>query len=198
MQVIKTFVKVSFLVVMAAMLLACGGLRYSQVAPDAKDFKPKTIGVLPVNVGAYEEARSVADQIISGVLVKKGWFSNVLSPVKTKSQMDHNNKLRDMVVDYLTKLETVNFSDPERSKEIGESYGMEAFLVVNVDFWNYTVEGGDKVAKVGFSMDLVEAQTGKILWKAGHHEVEDYWLMKPDLSKLAQKVAGMMIDAMPH
>lgn len=194
----KTFLKVSFLILMAVMLSACGGLRYSQVAPDAQDFKPKSIGVLPVDAGAYEEARGVADQILSGVLVKKGWFANVVSPDKMKSQMDHNSKLRDMVVDYLTKLETVNFSDPILSKSIGESYQMEAFLVVNIDFWNYTVEGSDKVAKVGFSVDLVEAKTGKIVWKAGHHEVEDYWLVKPDLSKLAKKVATMMIDEMPH
>ncbi|NQU03513.1 MAG: hypothetical protein HQ589_05135 [Syntrophaceae bacterium] len=194
----KTFLKLTFLVLVAAMLSACGGLRYSQVAPDAQNFKPESIGVLPVNVGAYEEARGIADQIISGVLVKKGWFANVVSPGKMKSQMDHSSELQKMIIDYLTKLETVNFSDPALSKGIGESYQMEAFLVVNIDFWNYTVEGSDKVAKVGFSIDLVEAKTGKIVWKAGHHEVEDYWLMKPDLSKLAQKVASMMIDAMPH
>jgi len=194
----KTFLKPTFLVLMAVMLSACGGLRYSQVAPDAQNFKPKSIGVLPVNVGAYEEARGAADQIISGVLVKKGWFANVVSPGKMKSRMDHSSELRNMIIDYLTKLGTVNFSDPELSKRIGESHQMEAFLVVNIDFWNYTVEGSDKVAKVGFSIDLVEAKTGKIVWKAGHHEVEDYWLMKPDLSKLAKKVAGMMIDEMPH
>jgi len=194
----RIFLKVFFMILVALILSACGGLRYSNVAPDAKNFKPKTIGVLPVNVGAYEEARGSADQIISGILLKTGWFQDVVSPAKMKSQMEHNIKLRDMVVGYLTKLDTVNFSDPELSKRIGENYGMEAFLVVDVDFWNYTVEGSDKVAKVGFSMDLIESKTGKILWKAGHHEVEDYWFMKPDLSSLAQKVARMMIDDMPH
>jgi len=29
-------------------LFGCGGIRYSQVAPNAKDFHPKKIGVLPV------------------------------------------------------------------------------------------------------------------------------------------------------
>lgn len=183
---------------MAVVLSACGGLRYSQVAPGAQDFKPKSIGVLPVDVGAYEEARGVADQIISGILVKKGWFTDVIPPDKIKSQMDHDGALRGRVVDYLTKLKTVNFSDPALSRDIGEDYHVEAFLVVNVDFWNYTVEGSDKVAKVGFSVDLIEAKTGRIVWRAGHHEVEDYWIMKPDLSDLAKKVASMMINEMPH
>jgi hypothetical protein len=112
--------------------------------------------------------------------------------------MDHDGALRGRVVDYLTKLKTVNFSDPALSRDIGEDYHVEAFLVVNVDFWNYTVEGSDKVAKVGFSVDLIEAKTGRIVWRAGHHEVEDYWIMKPDLSDLAKKVASMMINEMPH
>lgn len=194
----RIFVNLTLFAVMVVTLSACGGLRYSQVMPDAKDFKPGTIGVLPVNVGAYEEARGAADQIIAGAIVAKEWFKDVVSPSTMKNRMDNDGKLRDAVVGYLTKLETVNFSDPALSGEIGKKYGIEAFLVAGVDFWNYTVEGGDKVAKVGFSMELIEAQTGKVLWKAGHHEVEDYWLMKPDLSKLAQKVAGMMIDEMPH
>ena len=194
----KTFFVMSFLLLMVVALSACGGLRYSQVAPGAQDFKPQSIGVLPVDVGAYEEARGVADQIISGVLVKKGWFADVVPPDKIKSQMDYNRTLRDMVVDYLTKLKTVNFSDPALSKSIGENFQVDAFLVVNVDFWNYTVEGSDKVAKVGFSVDLIEAQTGKIVWRAGHHEVEDYWVIKPDLSEVAKKVAAIMINEMPH
>jgi len=194
----RIFVKLTIFVVMTAMLSACGGLRYSQVMPGAEGFKPQTIGVLPVNVGAYEEARDAADQIIAGAIVKKKWFQDVVSPATIQNRMDHDASLRDTVVGYLTKLETVNFSDPALSRAIGEQYGMEAFLVAGVDFWNYTKEGGDKVAKVGFSMELVEANTGKVLWKAGHHEAEDYWLMKPDLAKLAAKVAAMMIDDMPH
>jgi len=179
-------------------LSACGGIRYSQVSPSAGDFHPKTIGVLPVDVGTYGEARGVADQIISGILVEKGWFSDVASPERVRSQMAYNADLRKAVVDYLTKLKTVNFSDPELSKKIGEHYKIDAFLIVNVDFWNYTTQGKDKVAKVGFAAKLVDAETGKIMWEAGHHEVKDYWLIKPDLADLAEEVAGKIIGAMPH
>jgi hypothetical protein len=67
-----------------------------------------------------------------------------------------------------------------------------------VDFWNYTTQGKDKVAKVGFAAKLVDAEAGKIMWEAGHHEVKDYWLIKPDLADLADEVAGKMVDSMPH
>lgn len=194
-QVLSLFILV---VSLTLMLSSCGGLRYSQVNPNAKDFHPETIGILPVDVGAYGEARGVVDQIFAGILVDKGWFSDVASPERMKSLMVYNPDVRKAVVDCLTKLQTVNFSDPELTREIGEKYKIDAFLVINVDFWNYTTEGEDKVAKVGFAVKLVEAKTGKIMWEAGHHEVEDYWLIKPDLADLADNVAGTMIESMPH
>ena len=187
-----------FCISLALILSACGGLRYSQKAPDAKDFHPRTIGVLPVDVGAYGEARDVVDQIFAGILAEKGWFSNVISPERMKSQMGSDSEMTKAVVDYLTKLKTVNFSDPDLSKKIGEHYKIDAFLVVKVDFWNYTVEGDDKVAKVGFAINLVDAQTGIIMWEAGHHEAKDYWLIKPNLAGLADDVASTMISHMPH
>ncbi|MBN2255506.1 MAG: hypothetical protein JW736_07350 [Deltaproteobacteria bacterium] len=189
---------VSLVMVLALMLWSCGGLRYSQISPNAKEFHPKSIGVLPADVSSYGEARGVVDQIFAGILAKKGWFASVASPDSIQNQMTFNTEARKAVIDYITKLQTVNFSDPDLSKKIGEFCKMEAFLVVTVDFWNYTVEGEDKVAKVGFAVRLVESKTGKIMWEAGHHEVKDYLLFKPDLTDLAEDVAKMMIAEMPH
>lgn len=189
---------VSLMMVLALMLLSCGGLRYSQLSPDATGFHPKSIGILPVDVGSYGEARGVVDQMFAGILAKKNWFDTVVSSETVKNQMAHNPEVREAVVDYLTKLKTVNFSDPDLSEKIGDLYKMEAFLVVAIDFWNYTVEGEDKIAKVGFAVRLVEAQSGKIMWEAGHHETEDYLLFKPDLGDLAEDVARTMINEMPH
>ncbi len=189
---------VSLVTMLLLMLWACGGLRYSQVSSDATNFHPKSIGVLPVDVGSYGEARGVVDQIFAGILAKKGWFDTVVSAETIKSQMAYNAEARHSVVDYLTKLKAVNFSDPDLSKKIGDLYKMDAFLIVTVDFWNYTVEGEDKVAKVGFAVRLVNAQTGSTIWEAGHHEVNDYLLFKPDLTDLAEDVAQTMINKMPH
>ncbi|MBE9547268.1 MAG: hypothetical protein IMF10_07225, partial [Proteobacteria bacterium] len=146
----------------------------------------------------YEEARGIIDQIIAGVLVKKGWFTDVVASDTVNSRMQSDAELRKTVSDYIAKLKTVNFSDPDLSKEIGEAYQIDAFLIVNVVFWNYTVENGDKVAKVGLGMKLVEAETGNIIWKAGHHVTKDYWFVKPDLPDVAKSLVKEMIGYMPH
>lgn len=189
---------VSLTVLLTLMLFGCGGLRYSQVAPEAKDFHPKKIGVLPVDVGTYEEARGVIDQIAAGVLVDKKWFTDVVAADTISNQIKSNDELRKVVFDYISKLKTVNFSDPELSRKIGELSKIEAFLVINVDYWNYTKENDDKVAKVGIGIKMIDAGTGTILWKAGHHKAEDYTLFRPKLPDVAKDLLIKMINEMPH
>ncbi|NPU85591.1 MAG: hypothetical protein HPY65_14030 [Syntrophaceae bacterium] len=180
------------------LLAGCGGLRYSQVAPDAKDFHPQRIGVLPVETGPYEEARGTADSVIAAVLVNKKWFADVVAAESINRQIQSNDELRKVVLEYLTKLRTVNFSDPALSRRIGELCRVDAFLVVNVDYWNYTTEGEKKIGKVGLGVKMVEASTGKIMWKAGHHEASRYYLIKPDLKDVAESLFKTMIGEMPH
>ncbi|MEN6321734.1 MAG: hypothetical protein ABFD82_23670 [Syntrophaceae bacterium] len=179
-------------------LLGCGGLRYSQVAPEAKDFHPKSIGVLPVEVGTYEEARGIIDQVIAGVLVETQWFTDVVAADTISNQLQSNEELRKVYHEYISKLKTVNFSDPELSKKIGEISKIDAFLIINVDYWNYTKENDDKVGKVGIGLKMVDASTGKIIWKAGHHVSEDYMLIKPKLPDVAKDLVKMMLKEMPH
>ncbi|MBN1613511.1 MAG: hypothetical protein JW950_03500 [Deltaproteobacteria bacterium] len=180
------------------MITACGGLRYSQVAPEAKDFHPKAVGVLPVDVGTYEEARGTIDQIIAGVLIDKKWFSDVVASDTITGQLMSSEEYRKVLLDYLAKFKTVNYSDPELSQKIGDVSKIDAFLVFQVDYWNYTIEDGDKVAKVGLAVKMVDAGTGKILWKAGHHITEKYILIKPNLNDVAKKLVKKMLDEMPH
>ena len=180
------------------LILGCGGLRYSQSAPEAKDFRPKKIGLLPADVGTYEEARGVIDDIIAGELVKRKWFQDVVAADTISRQFQVNEEMRKVVVEYVAKLKTVNYSDPELSRRIGELVQVEAFLVVNVDYWQYTMENKDKLAKVGMGLKMIDADTGIVMWKASHHETETYKWIKPELSKVAKKLAGMMIDEMPH
>jgi len=40
---------------------------------------------------------------------------------------------------------------------------------------------------------MIDASSGKILWKAGHHEAEDYMLIKPKLPDVAKNVFRKMI-----
>jgi hypothetical protein len=189
---------VSLMILLFVTLFGCGGLRYSQVAPEAKNFHPKRVGVLPVDVGTYEEARGVIDQVIAGVLVDTQWFTDVVAADTISNQLQSNEELRKVYLDYISKLKAVNFSDPEMSKKIGEISKVDAFLVVNVDYWNYTKENEKKVGKVGIGIKMMDASSGKILWKAGHHEAEDYLLIKPKLPDVAKDLVKKMIKEMPH
>jgi len=189
---------VSLVILLFVTLFGCGGLRYSQVAPEAKNFHPKAVGVLPVDVGTYEEARGVIDQVIAGVLVDTQWFTDVVAADTISNQLQSNEELRKVYLDYISKLKAVNFSDPEMSKKIGEISKVDAFLVINVDYWNYTKENEKKVAKVGIGIKMIDASSGKILWKAGHHEAEDYMLIKPKLPNVAKDLVKKMIKEMPH
>jgi hypothetical protein len=197
-MVTKLFVK-CILLFLILTTIACGGLRYSQVDPTAKDFHPQRIAIFPVvDVGTYEEARGDVEQIVAGVLIEKKWFADVTDTASLNRQIQANEELRKAMTDYLLKLRSLTFSDPDLSRKIGELAKVDAFLLISVDSWNYTVENKDKVAKVSIGMRLIETSTGKIMWKAGHHIAETYILLKPELSKVARGVVRDMVDYMPR
>jgi hypothetical protein len=187
------------MVVLALFLLsACGGLRYSQVANEAKDFHPKKVAILPADVGTYEDARGIVEQIFAGVLVDKKWFMDVVDAATIGNQLQNNDEYRRAVLDYLVKLKTINASDSELSKKIGEISQVDAFFVINIDFWNYTRESDKKIGKVGLGIKMIEVSTGKIMWKAGHHETESYVMIKPDLANVAKDLIKTMVGEMPR
>jgi hypothetical protein len=196
----KLFVKY-ILIIFVLTTIACSGLRFSQLAPEAKDFHPQKVAVFPVEMLSYEEtkgARGVVEQIIAGSLVEKKWFANIMDTESLNSQFLANEELHKAMTEYLSKLQTLDFSDPDLSKKIGELAKVDAFLLVSVDEWNYTVQKDEKVAKVGMTMKLYEASTGKLMWKAGHAIMESYMFFKPDLPKVASDVIREMIVFMPH
>lgn len=183
---------------MIPVLVGCGNIRFSQVAPEAKDFHPQTVAVLDVDAGGYEEAKNLVDGIIAGELARKNWFHNVVSAQKFQNLLQGNEELGKVTADYIAKLKTVNFSDPELSMKIGRMAVIDAFLVVSVDYWYYTKEADKNIAKVGLGIRMINAHTGALVWKAGHCLVEDYVFMKPDLSGIAEDVVKQMISFMPH
>ncbi len=195
--------RVSVFVVLlsAAVLLAsCGTtLRYSQAVPEAKDFHPKRVAVFPADPGTYPADTGVAvDRIVAAVLVDKGWFSDVASAETVKKLLQTNEDFKRAYTEYVLKLKTVSFSDPDLSKKLGEMIPAEAFLLVNVDYWNYTTDGDSKIAKVGLGMKLVNAATGKVLWRAAHQEAREYRFFKPELPDVARSLVKDMISGMPH
>ena len=188
-----------FLLVVAVLsVIACGGLRYSQQDPAAKDYHPQRIAVFPADVGTYEEARDSIEQIVPGVLMDKKWFTDIVDTATLHRQIQANDELRKISTDYISKLQTLNYSDPILSKRIGELTHTDGFLLVAVDYWNYTVEKDKKLAKVSVGLKLIDPATGKIMWKAGHHLGKSYMMIKPDLPDVARDVVQDMVDEMPH
>lgn len=187
-----------FLIIAVLSIVACGGLRFSQLDPSAKDYHPKRIAVFPSDVGTYEEARDSIDQIVPGVLMDKKWFTDIADTASLNRQIQSNEELRKSMTDYLSKFQTLNYSDPALSKKVGELTQTDAFLMVAVDYWNYTVEKDKKLAKVSIGLKLIDAETGKIMWKAGHHLAESYMMIKPELSDVARSVVKNMVSEMPH
>lgn len=184
---------------LCVVLSACGELRFSRIAPGIDQFHPERICVLSVDAGVYEEeAGEIADDLIVEIVRGTGWFSSVVSPQEVAAAAERDGRLKEAVTSYLAKLKTVHFSDPDISRYIGEALDVDALLVVDVIFWNYTTQGSDKLAKAGFTMDLVAAQTGGVMWKANHCDTEDYRWFKPDLARFARGVAKDMISHMPH
>lgn len=185
--------------VLAAWLCAgCEGLRFIQTAEEAKDFHPKSIGVLPADVGIYKDAGGKIDGIITEVLVGTKWYITVIGGEEIRKRIEANEELRKSVDVYIAKLRELNFSDPELCKVIAELCGIEAILIPTVDVWEYTMLAGDKVARVGISMRLVDTKTGKTMWKAGHQVTEEYRFLKPELTSLGRSMVRKMVDRMPH
>lgn len=178
--------------------VACGELRYSQLDPAASSYHPRRIAVFPTSVGGYEEARKDMDQIVPSVLAGKKWFSEIVDPAGLNRRVQANEELRIALTDYLSKLQTLNYSDASLTKKIGELTQTDAFLMTEVDDWNYMVEKDKNFAKVSIALKLVDAESGKIMWKAGHDLKESYVFLKPDLSNIARNVVRDMVGKMPR
>ena len=190
------FLTVSFF--LALLFMGCGGLRHNVVFPEAKDFHPKLICVLPVAVGSYAEAQGVIDQAIVSALIDKGWFSRVVSGEALIRQSGANQELQEAVAAYLDKLEKLNYSDPELSRKIGKLSQVDALLIVSLDFWNYIKDVDTKIVKVGLGIRMTNTETGKLVWEARHFTAERYLVIKPDLPDVAKNLTKQMAGHMPR
>jgi hypothetical protein len=179
-------------------ITGCGSLRYSEIAPDARDFHPQRIAVLPADTTAFPAAKGDVDRLFAEVLNEKKWFTDVVGGEAIARRMEADAELRQAGEQYLGKLRNVHYSDPELSSKIGALTRTEAFLLVRVDYWNYLTENDKKLCKVSLSIEMVEAKTGKTMWTAVHNRASDYLIVKPDLPDVARGLIQEMIGYMPH
>lgn len=186
------------IILLVLMLAGCGGLRYSEISPDAANFHPKTIAVLPADVTIFPETEGIVDRLFVEVLTERKWFTTINGGQKIAEQLSKDESFRNTLREYLAKRANVNFSDPGLSREIGFFTKAEAFLLPRVDYWNYTTENDKKQAKAGISIAMVEAKTGKTIWNATHSIAKEYLVFKPDISKVAKDLIYEMTAMMPH
>ena len=179
-------------------VLGCGGLRYSEVSPEARDFHPRRIAILPADAKAFAGAKGDIDRLFAEVLSEQKWFDDVVGGEAISRRMGADETFRQVIADYLAKLANVNYSDPALSGRIGALTGAEAFLLVRVDYWNYTTQDDNKIAKVSLSITMIEAKTGKTVWTAVHNKISEYMIIKPDLPDVARALIREMIGYMPH
>jgi hypothetical protein len=175
----------------------CGGLRFSEISPDARDFHPRRIAILPADTTAFAEAKGVVDRLFAEALIERQWF-DVVGGEAVDRRLKSDEAFRKVVAGYLAKRANVSFSDPELSGRIGGLTGADAFLLVRVDYWNFATEKDKKMAKVSLSITMVEAKTGKALWMAAHQKISEYLIIRPDLPDVARDLIREMIGYMPH
>jgi len=140
------------------------GLRYSQVAPNQRIFIQIRYRGSAATWEPTEEARWGIDQIIANELVNRKWFDArwfrrvPFSTGNYKSNAD----LEILGSSIIRPSSSVNFSDPEdQQKDWRDGKNRCLFWLSNVDYWNYTMENKDKIAKVGMGINMVDANTGQ-------------------------------------
>lgn len=188
--------KLLFILCIMLIVSGCGGLNYSQTFQQG--YKAKTIAVFPVESGIYKESDGVADKAIAEVLADKGRFEKIVTAQEFKSRLGSQPEFKKVYDEYISKLKLLNYSDPALSSRIGRMCGAECFLLPTVEQWNYFVENDKKLARVGLSFRLIDAGTGKDVWKSAHTDTDSYMLLKPELSGVSRKLAARMLAEMPR
>ncbi|MDH4227914.1 MAG: hypothetical protein OEV59_09250 [Deltaproteobacteria bacterium] len=191
---------VAVVLMAVAMLYGCSTAnKYSKLTADTKNFHPKSIVVLPAIVGEHGAGADEIDGVVAAGLNKRGWYKKVVDGAATRKQIEGSEELAGALAAYLQKLDMFGIADNAAARKIKKELGgNDAFLIVNVTSWDYGRAGGNKVAKAGFSLRLVNLETGAVVWIGRHEVVEEYTLFKPELKDVAADTIAVLAREMPH
>lgn len=165
--------------------------------PGAESFRPGSIAVLPPIIGDYEAAREPAQDVLISSLKKAHRYGRVMSRDEVNTAFQTSKEALSALVAYYSQLETTGLSDKEAAIKLGQLLHAEALFVVRVNAWEYTRSEGDSLAKVEFSLRLIEVKHGSIVWKARHQYTKGYIFFKPSIKNLAQDLSDYMIKHIP-
>lgn len=180
-----------------AFIAGCGGINFSQVSPEAKGFSPGTIAVLPATVGEHESSRSIIDDAVSRKLLQTGAFENIVDSASIKNQLAGSTELAASMEGYIQRLNTLGISDANVAMKLKDALHADAFFLTYVSSWEYGRQEGNKVARVGIGIKLINASNGNVIWKANHELVEEYLMIRPDLGKLSEELLAAILKEMP-
>ena len=193
----KKLERMLFLIFLVISVVGCTTLRYNMVFPEAKDFHPTRIGVLPVDVGSYADAQGKIDEAIVAALSEEKKITRVVNIGTLVGRKEKDANLGESVKFYREKLTKLNYSDPELSREIADIAQVDAIVMMTLDYWDYLKEGDSKIAKVGLGIKMFDPHSGQPVWEARHFVTEKYLFVKPDLLGVTKKLVNKMAVYMP-
>lgn len=196
----KLFVLVGVLVVL---LNGCAtGLNYNQTAPNAENYHPKSTLILPLRLpeGLDQEEEKIGG-ILTDALANSKTFGEIIDPTTARNQLaaKENKVLADAVTNYISKLIVTGVSDPQLIKTIGMEYHCDTIIVAELSRYGYMNYGGQQYGEVGFSIKVINVDTGKIYWKAGHTDQEPtVFFIKPNLETMTRKLMHKVLSYGPN
>jgi PBP1b-binding outer membrane lipoprotein LpoB len=189
-----------FQLALSALILfiaGCGGLQEVWEGPGAKIFRPQAIAVLPPMASQYDSAREDIQEVLSDAMNKTVSIERVVSPENVTDIFQASKEAFDALVFYFSRLEMTGQSDKDSALKLGKALNVDSFLVVRVNYWEYTEKEGARAGRVGLSLRLVDATTGTTVWKARHERSSSYMFYRPNLKDVAKELAAEMIKTMP-
>ena len=196
-MLLQPFTRIITIATYVLLLAGCGGLQESWEGPGARVFRPQTIAVLPPMSSQYDSAREDIQEVLAIALNKQNSVERVVSPENVTDIFQASKDAFDSLVFYFSRLEMTGQSDKDSAIKLGKALGVDSFLVVRVNSWEYVRKEGDNVGRVGLSLRLVDAATGTTVWKARHERSSSYMFIKPNLKDIAKELADEMIKYMP-
>jgi hypothetical protein len=181
----------------AGVVMGCGGLQETWEGPGASGFRPASIVVLPPIIGALEGSRETAHEVVSSSLKKSKRFVEVMDPEQVNDFLINSNDARESFAKLLSSLETTGLSEQESAAKLGKALKTDAFLVVRVNSWEYRRNEGENLAKVGLSFRLIDTKHGAIVWKGRHEKTKTYMFFKPNLRDMAADLSDYMVKHIP-
>ncbi len=188
-----------FLTIISLFIFSCSSINFNEAAPSAKNFKPRSVVILPsikMPEGVDFDADKIA-KIMYDELVKTKKFDRVIEPSDAQATLSRNQELQNDLLNYISKLRTLNISDPELAQKIGTAYDAQALFVVDAGKYGYTKILDVKAAEVSLTVKMIDATTGNIVWKASHSEQEEYSIFKPELPDMAKDIIKKIINHIP-